>query len=102
MRTLLLLYQLHLILSGIRSQRSPALGDWVPWIPKDEPPSKFLLSPPKNRLHPESRTPSWARLWTLSSMPSIYGSDTPTGKPDPWKKEPKSLYLDTLLPIRIP
>ena len=42
----------------------------------------------QNRLHPESRTPSWARLWTLSYMPSIYGNDIPTGKPDtlpPWK-----------------
>ena len=41
----------------------------------------------QNRLHLESRTLSWARLWTLSYMPSIYGNDTPTGKPDPprWK-----------------
>ena len=37
----------------------------------------------QNRLHLESRTPSWAGLWTLSYMPSIYGNDTPTGKPDP-------------------
>ena len=36
----------------------------------------------QNRLHLESRTPSWARLWTLSSMPSIYGKNIPTGKPD--------------------
>ena len=35
----------------------------------------------QNRLHPESRTPSWAGLWTLSYMPSIYGNDTPAGKP---------------------
>ena len=27
--------------------------------------------------------PSWARLWTLSYMPSIYGNDIPTGKPGP-------------------
>ena len=41
----------------------------------------------QNRLHLESRTPSWAGLWTLSYMPSIYGNDIPTGKPDPtrWK-----------------
>ena len=44
----------------------------------------------QNRFHLESRTPSWAGLWTLSSMPSIYGNDIPTGKPDhpcppPWK-----------------
>ena len=37
----------------------------------------------QNRLHLESRTPSWARLWTLSYMPSIYGNDIPTRKPDP-------------------
>ena len=37
----------------------------------------------QNRLHLESRTPSWAGLWTLSYMTSIYGNDIPTGKPDP-------------------
>ena len=31
----------------------------------------------------ESRTPSWAGLWTLSYMSSIYGNDIPTGKPEP-------------------
>ena len=31
----------------------------------------------------ESRTPSWAGLWALSYMPSICGSDIPTGKPGP-------------------
>ena len=31
----------------------------------------------------ESRTPSWTGLWTLSYMPSIYGNNIPTGKPDP-------------------
>ena len=36
----------------------------------------------QNRLHLESRTPSWAGLWTLSYMPSIFGNDKPTGKPD--------------------
>ena len=30
----------------------------------------------------ESRTPSWAGLWTLSYMPGIYGNDIPTGKTD--------------------
>ena len=38
----------------------------------------------QNRLHLESRTPSWAGLWTLSYMPSIYGNDIPTGKPGHW------------------
>ena len=43
----------------------------------------------QNRLCLESRTPSWAGLWTLSYMPGIYGNDLPTGKPDPparWKR----------------
>ena len=35
------------------------------------------------RLHLESSTPSWAGLWTLSYMPSIYGNNIPTGKSDP-------------------
>ena len=35
-----------------------------------------------NRLHLESRIPSWDGLWALSYMPSIYGKDIPTGKPD--------------------
>ena len=29
----------------------------------------------QNRFHLESKTPSSARLWTLSYMPSIYGND---------------------------
>ena len=37
----------------------------------------------QNRLRIESRTPSWDGLWTLSSMPSIYGNNIPTGKPGP-------------------
>ena len=37
----------------------------------------------QNRLHLESRTPSWAGLWTLSCMRSIYGNNIPTGKPGP-------------------
>ena len=36
----------------------------------------------QNRLHLESRAPSWAGLWTLIYMPSIYVNDIPTGKPD--------------------
>jgi len=56
----------------------------------------------QNRLHLESRTPSWARLWTVSYMPSIYGNDTPTGKPGTRKEEPQGLYLHCPLPKRIP
>ena len=37
----------------------------------------------QNRLHLESRTPSWAGLGTLSYMPSICGNDISTGKPGP-------------------
>ena len=55
-----------------------------PWWERPDWPSH--LSHPEggnrqNRLHLESRTPSWAGLWTLSSMPSIYGNDISTGKP---------------------
>jgi len=56
----------------------------------------------QNRLHLESRTSSWAGLWTLSYMPSIYGNYIPTGKPDPWMEEPQGSYLDSLSPKRIP
>ena len=55
----------------------------------------------QNRLHLESRTLSWARLWTLSYMPSVYGNDIPTGKADPWMEEPQGSYLDSLLPKRV-
>ena len=37
----------------------------------------------QNRLYLESRTPSWAGLWTLSYMPSIYGNEISTRKPGP-------------------
>ena len=56
----------------------------------------------QNRLHLESRTPSWARLWTLSYMPSIYGNNRPAGKPGPQKEEPQGSYLDSPFPKRIP
>ena len=56
----------------------------------------------QNRLHLESRTPSWAGLWTLSYMPSIYRNDIPAGKPAPLMEEPQGSYLDSLLPKRIP
>ena len=56
----------------------------------------------QNRLYLESRTPSWATLWTLSHMPSFYGNNIPTGKPDPRMEEPQGSYLDSLLSKRIP
>ena len=56
----------------------------------------------QHRLYLESRTPPWARLWTLSYMPSIYGNDTPTRKPGPLKEEPQGLNLDSPPPKRIP
>ena len=34
----------------------------------------------QNRLPLERRTPSWAGLWTLSYMPSIYGNNIPDRK----------------------
>ena len=48
---------------------------------------QFFWRRKQNRLPLESRTSPWARLWTLSYMPSICGNDIPTGKPDPsgWK-----------------
>ena len=45
----------------------------------------------QNRLYLESKTPSWAGLWTLCYMPSIYGNDIPTGKPGSWKEEPRAV-----------
>ena len=48
----------------------------------------------QNRLHLESRTPSWTGLWTSSYTHSIYGNNIPTGKPGPQKEEPQGSYLD--------
>ena len=47
----------------------------------------------QNRLYLESKTPSWARLWTVRYMPRIYGNNTPTGKPGPRRKSPRALHL---------
>ena len=53
------------------------------------------------------QAPSWAGLWTLSYMPSIYGNDIPTGKTDPTTptappmEEPQGSYLESPLPKRI-
>jgi len=55
----------------------------------------------QNRLYLESRTPSWAGLWTLSYVPSIYGNDIPIGKPGPLEGRAPGLYLDSLLPERV-
>ena len=49
----------------------------------------------QNRLHPESCTPARGRLYTVSSVPSIYGNDIPTGKPGPRMEEPQGSYLDS-------
>ena len=32
----------------------------------------------QNRLYLESRTPSWAGLWALSSMPTVFGNNITT------------------------
>ena len=50
----------------------------------------LLKEETENRLYLESRTPSWVGLWTLSSMPSIYGNDISTGKPGPRRKSPRA------------
>jgi len=55
----------------------------------------------QNRLHLESKTPSWAGMWSLSYMPSIYGNDMPTGKSDPPVEEPQGSYLESPSPKRI-
>ena len=56
----------------------------------------------QNGLHLESRTPSWAGLWTWKYMPSIYGNDIPARKPGPQKEEPQGSYQDSPWPKRIP
>ena len=50
---------------------------------KDSSQEICILSRKQNRLYLESRTPSWARPWTLSYMPSIYGNDIPTENQGP-------------------
>ena len=44
----------------------------------------------QNRLHLESRTPSWAGLWTLSSMPSIFGKTQQLENQAPGRKSPRA------------
>ena len=58
--------------------------------------TKIMASGPEggnrqNRLHLESRTPSWAGLWTLIYMPGIYGNYKATGKPDPMDRRAPGL-----------
>ena len=49
----------------------------------------------QNRLYLESRTPSWARLWTLSYVPTIYGNNYQLENQSPRKEEPQGSYLDS-------
>ena len=58
----------------------------TPWTEAHQAPPSMGFS----RLHLESRTPSWAGLWTLSYTPNIYRNDIPTGKPGPRKEEPQA------------
>ena len=77
---------------------SPSHPHWKYWrlkISKQFPPFNLYWRRKQNRLHLESRTPSWAGLWTLSYMPSICGYDIPTRKPDPQMEEPQGSYLDS-------
>ena len=58
----------------------------------------LVLARKEHPIYLESRTPSWAGLWTLRYMPSIYGNDKPTGKPDtpsPSMEEPQDSYLNS-------
>ena len=56
----------------------------------------------QNRFHLESRTPSWAGLWTLSICPVSMEMTYQLKNQTPWMEEPKGSYLDSLLPKRIP
>ena len=56
----------------------------------------------QNRLHLESRTPTWAGLRTLSYMSSIYGNDIPTGKLEPPNGRAPGLIPRFSLAKRIP
>ena len=67
--------------------------------------TKIMASGPEggnrqNRLHLESRTPSWAGLWTLIYMPSIYGNNQLENQ-TPQMEEPQGSYLDSPSPKRI-
>ena len=47
---------------------------------------KLLLKQGQDTIWRRKQTeqaPSWARLWTLNYIPSIYGNNIPTGKADP-------------------
>ena len=44
----------------------------------------------QNRLYLESRTPSWARLWTLSYVPTIYGNTDQLENQAPGRKSPRA------------
>ena len=46
----------------------------------------------QNRLYLESRTPSWARLWTLSYVPTIYGNTDQLENQAPGRKSPRALH----------
>ena len=48
------------------------------------------------------QAPSWAGLWTLSYMPSIYGNDIQLENQTLGVEEPQGSYLDSLSAKRIP
>ena len=68
--------------------------DGLSQVGKDDSVGSRACSPEggnrQNRLHLESRTPSWAGPWTLSYMPSIYGSSTPKENQTPRWKSPRA------------
>ena len=68
--------------------------DGLSQVGKDDSVGSRACSPEggnrQNRLHLESRTPSWAGPWTLSYTPSIYGSSTPKENQTPRWKSPRA------------
>ena len=72
-------------------ERIPSLkagGAMQDWQKHSENRVPYRWRRKQNRLYLESRAPSWAGLWTLSYMLSIFGDDIPTGKPGARKEEP--------------
>ena len=45
----------------------------------------------QKRLYLKSRTPSWAILWILNYMPSVYGNDISNRKAEPPDKRAQGL-----------
>ena len=68
--------------------KSPARGH-LSHAPQKTPTDLFPKEETQNRLRLESRTPFPAGLWTLSSMPSIYGNNNQLENQTPRWKNPR-------------